>query len=91
VLVAETFQHFYVRVVEQDTDLVKRQPGRAVHQHHVQPLDVGAGVSAIPGGGAHARHHQPDVVIVVQRAYRYAGQCGHGADGLGVHGGHYRA
>ncbi len=38
-----------------------------------------------PAGGAHARHHQTDVVVVVQGAHGYGREGGYRADGLGVH------
>jgi hypothetical protein len=34
----------------------------------VQPFDVGIGLAAITGRGADARHHEADVVVVVQGA-----------------------
>jgi hypothetical protein len=38
-------------VIEQRPDLVECQPDRPVHQHQVQPFDVGIGVAAVTGGG----------------------------------------
>ena len=63
-----------VCVVEQSADLIERQADGPVHQHQVQPLDVGVGVSAIARRGTDAGHHKTDVVVVMQRAYGDAGE-----------------
>jgi len=69
-------------VVEQRLDLVEWQPDRPVHQHEVQPFDVGIGVAAVTGGGTDARHDKTDVVVVVQRADGDTREGGYRADGL---------
>src|ERR1700694_1923507 len=85
VLAAQVRRDVYCRVIEQDADFVERQPNGPVHQDELQPLDVGGGVAAVVGGGADAGHDQTDVVVVVKRAHRDAGQFGNGSDGLGIH------
>ena len=85
VLALQVGHHIGGRVVEQRADLVERQPDGPVHQYQVQPFDVGIGVAAITGQGAHAGHHETDVVVVVQCADRDTRQGGYRADGLGVH------
>ena len=57
-------------VVQKGADVLELQPDGAVHQHHVQPFDVGIGVAAVARRGADAGHHQTDVVVVMQRAHR---------------------
>ena len=77
--------HIGTRVVEQRANLVERQPGRAIHQHQVQTLDVGVGVAAIAGRRADTRHHETDVVVVVQGADGDTREGGYRTDRLGVH------
>ncbi len=77
--------HIGVGVVEQCADLVERQPDGPVHQHQMQPFDVGVCVAAIAGRGTDARHHKTDVVVVVQGADGDTRDGGYCSDGLGVH------
>ena len=70
------------RVIEQGSDLVERHPDRSVHQHKVQPLDVGVGVAAVARRGTDARHHQTDVVVVVQGTHGDTGEGGHRGYGV---------
>ena len=51
----------------------------------LQPLDVGVGVAVVARRGTDARHHQTDVVIVVEGAHGETRQGGYRADGVGVH------
>ena len=85
VLPSQVPEHIRAGVIEQHADLVQRRPDRPVHQHKVQPLDVGVGVAAGARRGTDARHHQTDVVIVVQGAHGETRQSGYRADGVGVH------
>src|SRR5690606_25927777 len=52
--------------VEQRTDLLQGETGRAVHRDQVQPFDGGIGVTAVSRRGPHTGHRQPDAVVVVQ-------------------------
>jgi hypothetical protein len=79
-LTFETGEDIGLRIVEQGADLVERQPHRPVHQHQMQTFDIGVGVSAVSGRGAHTGHHQTDVVVVMQRADRDTGQRGDRTD-----------
>ena len=65
--------------------LLELQPDGPVHQHQVQPFDVGVGVAAVTRRGADAGHHQTDVVVVMQGAHGDTREGGYRADGLGVH------
>ena len=85
VLPPQVLEHIPTRVVEDLADLVERHPDRPVHQHKVQPLDVGVDVAAVARGGTEARHHQADVVVVVQSAHGDTREVGYRADGAGVH------
>ncbi|BBY81376.1 hypothetical protein MPUL_25340 [Mycolicibacterium pulveris] len=51
----------------------------------MQSFDIGIGVAAVARRGADARHHQADVVVVVQGPHRNPGEGGYRADGSGVH------
>ena len=84
-LALEMRNHIGTRVVEQRVDLVEWQPDGPVHQHQVQPLDVGVGVAAIAGRGTDAGHHETDVVVMVQGAHGDTREGGYRTDGLGVH------
>jgi hypothetical protein len=77
--------HIGVPVVEQVADLIEWQPDFPIHQHKVQALDVGVGVAAVTGRRTDARHHEADVVVMMQSADRDTREGGYRTDSLGVH------
>ena len=85
VLAPQVGSHVGVTVVEQGADVVEWEPDCPVHQHKVQALDVGVGVAAIAGRSADARHHETDVVVVMQSADGDTREGGYRTDGPGVH------
>jgi hypothetical protein len=85
VLASQMGDDIGICVVEQRAHLVEWQPDGSVHQHQMQPLDVGVGVAAVAGRSADAGYHKTDVVVVVQGADGDARDGGYRTDGLRGH------
>jgi hypothetical protein len=65
------------RVVEQERDLLQREPEAPVHHDVLQAHHVVVGVEPVAGRAAAARAQQADLVVVVQRPHRHVEALGH--------------
>ena len=63
-------------LIDRECDLVERQAELAEQQHLLQPDHVGVVVQAVAGRRALRRHHESDVIVVMQCAHRDACQLG---------------
>ncbi len=70
----------HVRVVENGGDLLEGETQLAVKQDLLQPLQIRIVIAPVARVRAVDRREQPDLVIVVQRSHRHAGDLGDPAD-----------